>query len=131
MPLWLYASNAHGGSHRIAPYFNPDSSSVRLQKVFSHVKAIRGEDSDDVQTITLMASSRPIEFNNGWTRYMGDFRGIDPIGDSLRRLSVEPPSGEGFVLTDDHNPIDYLRTGEALRWRERTLTFIGRQAMQF
>ncbi len=102
-----------------------------LQKVFSHVKAIRGEDSDDVQTITLMASSRPIEFNNGWTRYMGDFRGIDPIGDSLRRLSVEPPSGEGFVLTDDHNPIDYLRTGEALRWRERTLTFIGRQAMQF
>jgi spermidine synthase len=96
-----------------------------LQAVFPHVRALRGEDSDDVQTITLFAASRRIEFNNGWTRYRGDFRGVDPIADSIRRLSAEPSAGASTILTDDHNPIDSLRADEALRWRERTASFIG------
>jgi len=37
------------------------------------------------------------------------------------------PAG-GFVLTDDHNPVDFLRAGEALRWRERTAAIIGPEA---
>jgi hypothetical protein len=32
------------------------------------------------------------------------------------------------VLTDDHNPVDFLRAGEALRWRERTAAIIGPEA---
>ena len=102
-----------------------------LQQVLPHVLAIRGEESDDVQTITLFASDRAIEFNNGWMRYRGGFRGVDPVADSIRRLTVEPKRTDGLVLTDNYNPIDFLRAREALRWRELTASRIGRQAMRF
>jgi hypothetical protein len=102
-----------------------------LQDVFAHVLAIRGEDSDDVQTITVFASDKAIEFNNGWMRNNWGVRGVDPVADSIRRLTVEPTRRDGFVLTDDYNPIDFLRSDEALRWRQRTVTFIGREATTF
>jgi predicted membrane-bound spermidine synthase len=99
-----------------------------LRSVFSNVQAIRGEDGWDVQTITLFAANRPIEFNRGWLRYAADFRGVDPIGDMIARLSLQAPSDRGFVLVDDRNPIDYLRAAESRRWRERTVEAVGRDA---
>ena len=33
-----------------------------------------------------------------------------------------------FVLTDDYNPIDFYRSDEALRWRNRTAAIIGRES---
>ena len=102
-----------------------------LQAVFPHVLAIRGEDTDDVQTITLFASDREIEFNHGWMQYLPEARGVDPVADSIRRLTVRPQRADGLALTDDYNPIDFLRAGEALRWRRRTADTIGRQAARF
>jgi hypothetical protein len=34
-----------------------------------------------------------------------------------------------IVLTDDRNPIDFIRTDEAIRWRQRTVQSIGMDAM--
>jgi len=100
-----------------------------LGKVFPQILAIRGEAGDDVQTITVFASEKEIEFNRGWLEIMGGFTGVDPIGEAVNRLTVDPVPPGGFVLTDDHNPIDLLRAEEALRWRERTAENIGEQAM--
>ena len=93
--------------------------------VFENVQAIKGEAGDDVQTITIFASDRPIEFNNGWLQYMGDFTGVDPIADLIDELTIWPDRADGFILSDDHNPIDFMRMKEAVRWRERTEERIG------
>jgi spermidine synthase len=97
-----------------------------LRAVFAPVVAIRGVDSDDVQTVTLMASDQPIEFNNGWMRHLGAFRGVDPVSDAIRRLTFQPSRTDGLLLTDGHNPISSLRAEEALRWRQRAVALIGR-----
>lgn len=100
-----------------------------LRRVFAHVLAIKGEPSDDVQTITIFASSRPIEFNSGWLDHLGDFTGVDPIAEKIERLTVTPTRSDARVLTDEHNPIDFIRAGEALCWRKRTAENIGEEAL--
>jgi hypothetical protein len=60
---------------------------------------------------------------------MGGFSGVDPVSESIERLTLAAPPAGGFVLTDDYNPIDMLRAGEALRWRARTARNIGEQAI--
>ncbi len=101
-------------------------------KVFKHLLALRGEEGDDVQTITLFASDREIRFNKGWLNYPLDFAGSagpDSISMDIQRLTMAPPKTAGaFVLSDGHNPIDFLRAAEALRWRERAAQNIGEGA---
>jgi spermidine synthase len=98
-----------------------------IKEVFPHVRAMRGEAGDDVQTITVFASSREIDFNGGWLDYRGGgIGGADPIGEAIDRLTFEPDLSNAFVLTDNYNPIDFLRADEALRWRARTALAIGR-----
>jgi spermidine synthase len=99
-----------------------------LGAVFPHVLALRGEEGDDVQTITLFAGRREIEFNHGWMRHLRGFAGVDPVSDALSRLRIVPPAGAGLVLTDNYNPLSFLRASEALRWRTRTAAFIGPEA---
>jgi hypothetical protein len=100
-----------------------------VKEVFGNLLALRGEEGDDVQTITLFASDREIKFNRKWQDQTLDFSGFsgpDPVMLDIRRLTVEPPvAGSGFVLTDNYNPIDFLRAEEALRWRERTARSVG------
>ena len=93
---------------------------LTLEAVFRNVLAIGFEPGDAEQTITLFASGRPIEFNGRWLDDSGDFTGIDTVGEAIDRLTLKPARKDAFVLTDDYNPIDFLRAGEALRWRERT-----------
>jgi len=100
-----------------------------IAEVFTHVLAIGGEDGDDVQTITVFASCREIEFNGGWLDYTGDFTGIDPIGDAIERLTLDVDMEAGIRLTDDYNPIDFLRAEEAVRWRARTRQNVGAAAL--
>jgi predicted membrane-bound spermidine synthase len=118
---------------------------LTLRGVFAEVLAIGGEPGGDVQTITVFASDRKIGFNKGWLELGGGFSGVDPVTATIGRLKLAPPAGllrqrasetseasakeVGFVLTDDYNPIDFLRAGEALRWRERTARNIGEQAI--
>jgi len=102
---------------------------LTISKLFGHLSAIRGEEGDDVQTITLFASDRPIKFNKKWLDHSLDFAGFsgpDPITSDIQRLTMEPPdTTNAFVLTDDYNPVDFLRVREALRWRERAVENIG------
>jgi spermidine synthase len=100
-----------------------------IRAVFAHVRAIRGEPGDDVQTVTVFASDKAIAFNKGWLELMGGFSGVDPVSESVERLTLAAAPPGGFVLTDDYNPIDMLRAGEALRWRARTAKNIGEQAI--
>jgi len=102
---------------------------LTLSRVFPHVAAIRGEATDDVQTITVFASGREVRFNKGWLDDLGGFTGADPIGEAIARLAVLPDPKGAFVLTDDYCPIDFLRAREALRWRERTARNIGEQGI--
>ena len=102
---------------------------VTLQQVFPNVLAIGGEPGTDVQTITLFASDRKIEFNKGWLEFMGTSTGVDPVSAAIARLTVKPGQTAGFVLTDNYNPIDFLRAEEALRWRKRTEQNIGEQGI--
>jgi SAM-dependent methyltransferase len=99
-----------------------------LEEVFPHVLAIGGEAGDRVQTITVFASDRKIEFNKGWLDAPGGFGGADRVSEAVARLTVKPARPDGFVLTDSYNPIDFLRAGEAVRWRERTAENLGAQA---
>jgi SAM-dependent methyltransferase len=96
-----------------------------LDAAFRHILAIRGEPGDDVQLITRFASDRKIRFNRGWLDHAGGFTGVDSVSQAIRRLTVRPDRGDAFVLIDDYNPIDFLRSAEALRWRERTARNIG------
>jgi MFS family permease len=102
-----------------------------LGEVFGHVRALNGEPGEDVQTITLFASHRPLRFEKHKFRWMNllagseDFTGRDPISALIRSLEVTPEKGAGSVLTDAHNPVDFLRAQEAVRWRERTVENIG------
>ena len=99
------------------------------EKVFPNVLAIKGELSDDVQTITLFASDRPVEPNKGWLDYIGYSKGME-ISQTIERLTVKPTREGAFVLTDDYNPIDFMRADEALRWRKRTAEkIIGKNAI--
>jgi spermidine synthase len=100
-----------------------------VREVFPETLAIRGENSGDVQTITLFASARRIEFNNGWLDHLGGFSGVDPVSQAISRLTVAPQLAGAPVLTDERNPIDLLRGDEARRWRARTLENIGAQAI--
>lgn len=113
-----------------APNGRAFASLIRtVEEVFPQVLAIRGENGDDVQTITVFASARPIEFNNGWLDYLGGFAGVDPVNQAISRLTVNPPREGALVLTDERNPIDSLREREALRWRRRTLENLGEDAV--
>ena len=102
---------------------------LTLKAVFRNVLAIRGEPSDDVQTITVLASDREIRFNKGWLDSMGGFTGADPVSEAVQRLAVAPARPDAFILTDDYSPIDFLRAEEALRWRARTARNIGEQGI--
>ncbi|MFH1024738.1 MAG: fused MFS/spermidine synthase [Planctomycetota bacterium] len=106
---------------------------LTVSRVFKNILALRGEEGDDVQTITLFCSDREILFNKRWQDNALDFAGSsgpDPVTRDIQRLTVTPPNQEGaFVLTDDYNPIDFLRGEEALRWRERTARNIGEGAL--
>jgi len=114
-----------------------------LSKVFPEVHAIRCEKSDDVQTITLFASARPLGF--GRKRWLDDTTyssldafggsdpgadpGEDPILEAVESLTVAPQRDDGIVLTDAYNPIDFIRTAEAVRWRQLTVERIGEGAL--
>lgn len=100
-----------------------------VKEVFPETLAIRSEESDDVQTLTLFASGRKIEFNSGWMDHLGGFKGSDPMALDLARLAVRPALDAAVVLTDDHNPIDFIRADEAIRWRLRTARRIGWETM--
>lgn len=100
-----------------------------IRAVFPQVRAIRGEPGDDVQTVTVFASEKELAFNKGWLEAMGGFSGVDPVSEAIARLTVSSAPPGGFVLTDDYNPIDMLRTDEALRWRVRTAQNIGERAI--
>ena len=106
---------------------------LTLEQVFGNILALRAEETDDVQTITVFASDRAVEFNKGWQDLVLDFSGAtgpDPVALAIGRLRVErPKTGEAFVLTDNYSPIDYFRAEEALRWRVRTAEIIGHPAM--
>ena len=55
--------------------------------------------------------------------------GVPPIRVRPVVLTMQRPDRkDAFVLTDDYNPVDFLRAQEALRWRERTAENIGRGA---
>ncbi|MCX7804414.1 MAG: fused MFS/spermidine synthase [Planctomycetota bacterium] len=95
-----------------------------IASVFRHVLAIGGEEGGDVQTITVFASDREIEFNRGWMDVVGT-GGVDPVSATIERLRIKPSRSDAFVLTDDYNPVDFLRGDEALRWRARTIRNIG------
>jgi len=101
------------------------SVSETLTRVFPQMLALRSEPGDDVQTITLFASEKPIEFSNGWLAHLGDFSGTDPVSQSIDRLTVRAIPKNGVVLRDNHNPIDTMRTAETVRWRRRTADSIG------
>lgn len=96
-----------------------------LAAVFPHVSAIRGEDGDRVQTITVFASRRAMELTRGWLIDRPSFSGVDPVSEDIDRLTITPDLSRAFVLTDDRNPIDSLRAGEALAWRRRTMDHLG------
>jgi len=101
-----------------------------LQAVFPHVLALRGEESKDVQTITLFARDQAITFNKGWMDFQTDTTGPDRVSDLIDRFTITPRPADGFVLTDAYNPIDLIRQDEAVRWRERAITQnIGEQAL--
>jgi SAM-dependent methyltransferase len=100
-----------------------------IGEVFPHRLGIGGEPGEDVQTITLFASDRPIRFNRGWLDLGGPVTGVDPVSADISRLTVAPTGSGAVVLTDDLNPIDSLRADEALRWRVRTARNIGPQAL--
>jgi spermidine synthase len=97
-----------------------------LGSVFTHVRALKGEPGDDVQTITVLASDRKISFNRDWLLHTGGFSGVDPITESIASMTVSPDLSDAFILTDDYNPIDFLRADEAVRWRKRTIESVGR-----
>jgi len=106
-----------------------------MNEVFLNVRALRGENPgemanpDDVQTITIFASDRPVSFNKGWMDFL-DFEDAQRVSRSIEKLTVVPRRRDGFVLTDAYNPIDLMRSQEALRWRERTTEErIGRDAL--
>jgi len=96
-----------------------------LRAVFTHVRALKGEPGDDVRTITVLASDRSISFNRDWLLHTGGFTSVDPITEAIAALTVTPDLSNAFVLTDDYNPIDFLRAGEAIRWRKRTIESVG------
>ncbi|MBN1669982.1 MAG: fused MFS/spermidine synthase [Kiritimatiellae bacterium] len=96
-----------------------------LQHVFPEVVAIRSEAGNDVQPITILAAERAIDFNNGWLAHLSGFSGVDPVSEAIERLRVRPLPARGFVLRDDHNPIDTLRVPAAVRWREQTQVRLG------
>ncbi len=98
-----------------------------LGQVFPHLRAIRGEHGDDVQTITVFASDNEVIFNRAWLDIIGDFTGVDPISEAIADLSVTPDISQAPILTDRYNPIDFMRADEALRWRQRTAENIGKQ----
>ena len=100
-----------------------------LKAVFPHVLALRKDEGDDVQTITVFASAREIRFNKGWLDSLGGFGGPDPIGQAIQRLAVVPTRADAFVLTDDYCPMDFLRADEALRWRALAARTIGEQGI--
>ncbi len=99
-----------------------------VSSVFRYVLAIGGERGGDVQAITVFASDREIEFNKGWLEVFGT-GGVDPVSAAIERLKIEPSRSGAFVLTDDYNPVDFLRGDEALRWRARTIRNIGERAV--
>ena len=100
-----------------------------LSDVFPHVRAIKSEEGDDVQPIVAFASRRPIEFDYGWLADIGEFEGVDPVSEAIRRLTVVPERTDALLLTDDHNPIDLIRGDEALRWRQRTVEVLGTELL--
>ncbi|HUT32923.1 MAG TPA: fused MFS/spermidine synthase [Planctomycetota bacterium] len=100
-----------------------------LKAVFPHVFALRKDDGDDVQTITVFASGREIQFNKGWLDSLGSAGGPDLISQAIQRLAVAPSRPDAFVLTDDYCPMDFLRADEALRWRALTARTIGKQGI--
>jgi len=102
---------------------------LTLRAVFRNVAALRNEPENDVQTITIFASDREIRFNRGWLDSLGGFDGVDPVGEAIQRFRVAPARADAFVLTDDYSPVEFLRAGEALRWRVRTARNIGDQGL--
>jgi len=100
-----------------------------LREVFPNILALKGEYSDDVQTITVFASAEPLSIRNRWVDSLWNFKGVDPISEAIAQLTIEPPKNQGMILTDDRNPIDFLRSKEALRWRMRTVHNIGERAI--
>ncbi len=95
-----------------------------LQDVFPHVMALKAEPGDDIQSLTLFASTVPLSFRRGGQAGGVHAAGVGRISETITRLTVVPAAG-GRVLTDAHNPIDHIRAGEAVRWRQRTFEHIG------
>jgi MFS family permease len=113
----------------------PDGRAFRsvrrtLHEVFGHTLALRGVDGDACQTITVFASDREITWHRGWMQYAADPLtgapgGRDEVTQTIEDLTIEPTPDRGIVLTDDHNPIDRMRSDESLEWRRRTIEDLG------
>lgn len=99
-----------------------------LKAVFPNVLALRKDEGDDVQTITVFASAREIRFNKGWLDDLGASDGLR-VSQDIQRLAIAPSRPDAFVLTDDYCPMDFLRADEALRWRELAARTIGRNGI--
>jgi len=100
-----------------------------LERVFPHVRALKAEPGGDVQSLTVFASAAPIAFNGGRRAEPGDPTGVDAISETIERMTVVPVAGLGRILTDGHNPIELVRSEEALRWRQRAIEHLGEAAV--
>jgi spermidine synthase len=99
-----------------------------LCDVFPHVRALKSEPGDDVQSLTIFASAAPLSFRRAPAGDSVPTAGIDPVRAATEKMTIVPVPGRGRVLTDAHNPIDHIRAEESVRWRQRTLEHIGEAA---
>ena len=64
-----------------------------------------------------------------WEKLREGWRMLHGSVQRIERLTLDVNMEAGIRLTDDYNPIDFLRAEEAVRWRARTRQNVGAAAL--
>lgn len=89
-----------------------------------NVHVYKTEDTDDVQTVVIFASPKPLQLTPLWPSAL-ESRGVDPLAIDLERYKIDWKGVPGMILTDNYNPVDLLRVDESLIWRRKAFDTFG------
>ena len=95
-----------------------------IKSLFPFTKVYVSKENTDPVDIIFFASMKPLHF-----QIQQDYRHENPIANqilhNMKNLEKDLPTGMGFLITDDFNPLDSLQEKKAEAYRNNMISLIG------
>ena len=95
-----------------------------LKSVFPYVRTFVSKKGEDPVDLIFTATKHPLDLNT-ISRSTGQTLKAQKFIESLKDREISLSTKNGFVITDNYNPLDTLQSRKAEAYREKVLELVG------